>query len=438
MQHNRRCPWLVSVVCFAALGACSSNSVSSGTPKLSTAPPSGDSSTSSSVAVTTTEPSELGSTFDSDIVHTFAIEYAAADFDDMVAKLNSSGSNEWIEATVTIDGSVFQHAGIRLKGTLEAGDTATLATPEALPWYVRLDKYVDNQALDGYADFVVRTSNSQTALNEALALQLLGRAGLKTQRAMSVKFSVNGGAQSLRLVIEGLNKAWETTNFDRSALLYKAEKGGDYSYRGTDPAAYANAFKQEAGKKSMLALIGFLDFVNNSTDADFAANIAARIDLQALATYLALEDLMQNYDDLDGPGNNSYLSYDVTTKRFTVVAWDHNFAFRGADKVMNKLFSADNIPPGFDPNQMTPQTFDAAIKAVSEKNPLVTRVKKLPEFTKMYDSARAELLAKLFTSGIAEKDLRTWAAVLTDGASDLVDAATVTKDVDKILATFPS
>ena len=254
-------------------------------------------------------------------MHTFAIEYAAADFDDMVAKLNSSGSNEWIEATVTIDGSVFQHAGIRLKGTLEAGDTATLATPEALPWYVRLDKYVDNQALDGYADFVVRTSNSQTALNEALALQLLGRAGLKTQRAMSVKFSVNGGAQSLRLVIEGLNKAWETTNFDRSALLYKAEKGGDYSYRGTDPAAYANAFKQEAGKKSMLALIGFLDFVNNSTDADFAANIAARIDLQALATYLALEDLMQNYDDLDGPGNNSYLSYDVTTKRFTVVAY---------------------------------------------------------------------------------------------------------------------
>ena len=32
-------------------------------------------------------------------------------------------------------------------------------------------------------------------------------------------------------------------------------------------------------------------------------------------------------DDIDGPGNNSYLFWDSATGMFTVVAWDHNLAF---------------------------------------------------------------------------------------------------------------
>jgi spore coat protein CotH len=48
------------------------------------------------------------------------------------------------------------------------------------------------------------------------------------------------------------------------------------------------------------------------------------LDVDLFATYLALEDLIDNFDDISGPGNNSYLLWDSATQKFTIVAWDHN------------------------------------------------------------------------------------------------------------------
>jgi spore coat protein CotH len=89
----------------------------------------------------------------------------------------------------------------------------------------------------------------------------------------------------------------------------KAESGGDYSYRGDDPAAYEDVFDQEAGEDNadLMPLIEFLEFLNESDDATFAAEIATRLDVDGFATYLAMQTLLDNFDDIDGPGNNSYL-----------------------------------------------------------------------------------------------------------------------------------
>ena len=70
----------------------------------------------------------------------------------------------------------------------------------------------------------------------------------------------------------------------------------------------------------MTPLIDFLDFVNNSSDAEFADGIASRLDVEAFARYLAFEELVDNFDDIDGPGNNAYLRWDAESQGFTVVA----------------------------------------------------------------------------------------------------------------------
>ena len=124
---------------------------------------------------------------------------------------------------------------------------------------------------------------------------------------------------------------WMAKNFDIAGALYKAESTGDYSYIGEEPDSYAEVFDQEAGKKNadLTPLIEFLDFINNADDATFNAELPDRLDIDSFATYLALEQLIANTDDIDGPGNNSYLYYDTKTHKFTVVAWDHNLAFGG-------------------------------------------------------------------------------------------------------------
>jgi spore coat protein CotH len=282
--------------------------------------------------------------FDSSYVHDVSLSFAEADYEAMIETYATTGDKVWIEAAVTVDGVTYEHAGIRLKGNSSLrglagngrgggpGGTASADAPEDLPWLIRLDEYVAGRNHNGISELVIRSNVTETSLNEAVALDLIELAGLASEDAAAVAFTVNGSDAVLRLAVENPNDEWLEENFDDAAALYKAESTGDYSYRGDDPDAYDEVFDQEAGEDNadLTPLIEFLDFINNADDASFAAQLAERLDVEAFATYLALQDLIDNFDDIDGPGNNSYLSYDTETEMFTVVAWDHNLALPAA------------------------------------------------------------------------------------------------------------
>ena len=63
----------------------------------------------------------------------------------------------------------------------------------------------------------MRSNNSQTALNEAVALELLTEAGLASQEATAVRFTFNDSSAKLRLVIENPNDEWVATQFDEES-----------------------------------------------------------------------------------------------------------------------------------------------------------------------------------------------------------------------------
>lgn len=296
-------------------------------------PPAGDDAISDPTAASSFASGTEGAVgpLDSAEVHTIDIQMDDAEFAGMVEEYLATGEKEWIEVTVTIDGQTFEQTGLRLKGNSSLRGVSTDSDPESLPWLIRLDKFVDGQTLDGLTDLVVRSNNSSTALNEAVALELLSLAGLASQDAIGAAFTVNDAEPIYRLVIEHPDDVWMTEEFDDSGALYKAESTGDYSYRGDDPDSYDEVFDQEAGDDNadLDPLIDFLAFINESDEATFAAELGDWLDVDAFATYLAMQELIDNFDDIDGPGNNSYLHYDTDTEQFTVVAWDHNLAFGG-------------------------------------------------------------------------------------------------------------
>ena len=59
---------------------------------------------------------------------------------------------------------------------------ASADEPEGLPWRIKLDKFVEGQNYQGETDIVVRGNNSETSLNEAVALELIGRPGWRPRR----------------------------------------------------------------------------------------------------------------------------------------------------------------------------------------------------------------------------------------------------------------
>lgn len=470
--------------------------------------------------------------FDSSVVHEIAVTFAQEDYDAMIQTYQETGEKDWIEATVTIDGDIYQNVGVRLKGnssimrlggggmdrmggprgtdqngltdttgstagaaaTTEAsaprtagtettttagtdpqsrqgfrqavrgvGGNASADAPETLPWLIDLDRNVDNQNHGGTSELVVRSNTTESALNEAVALRLLERAGLASEDATYVRFSVNGSEDVLKLVIENPDDAWMAENFDITGALYKAESTGDYSYRGDDPKSYDEVFDQEAGKKNadLTPLIEFLDFINNADDDTFTEELPDRLDIEAFMTYLAVQELIANSDDIDGMGNNSYLYYDTKTKRFTVVAWDHNLAFgmmSGAGGLGGGAVAPGMPDEGFNgriPEGMQPSTGEQPSQGVQKpenvqlpehaggqpgvgrnfrgrSNILVERFMANSEWKQQYEERLAELTAELYKSGVAADVLDEWVTLLKTQAADVIDLATVDQEASAI------
>lgn len=425
--------------------------------------------------------------WDASEVHEIAVTFDDADYAAMIEAYTDSDTKEWITADVTIDGTTYRDAGLRLKGNSSLRGVSASSKAEELPWLIRLDKFVDGQAVSGddgeWTEFVVRSNSTTSALNEAVALDLLREAGLASQQAVHSTFSVNGSEAQLRLVVQNLDEAWEAENFATTGWLYKSEAEGDWTYRGDDAESYVDVFDQETGEDDVAPLAAYLKFVNEADDDTFVADLDEEMDVEAFATYLAFQELIDNFDDIDGPGNNSYLRWDAENERFTVVAWDHNLAFGGRPggaggpggmggergerpEGMPEMPEGFEPPDDFDPGQRPqgmpegmPEDFDpeqrperadgegaaggrgaggpgAGGRGPGGGNVLSERFTKTDEFAALVEEAKSDLQASLYDSGRAAELLDARVATLTEQASGLIDTKTSTSEADAIRSYF--
>jgi spore coat protein CotH len=413
----------------------------------------GSLSACSAATSATSATSVEGTVWDASSVHEVSIDVDEDEFDAMLATYQESDEKEWLTADVTIDGQTITDAGIRLKGNSSLRDVDADADPGDLPWLIDLDKFVDGQSLDGWERFVIRSNTTETSLNEAVALALLEEAGLASEEAVSISFSANDSGSTLRLMVQDLDDRWDEAAFGTDGTLYKAEAGGDYSYRGDDPEAYDEVFDIEAGTDDHEPLTDFLQWLEESSVEELAEGLADRLDVEAYATYLAFEDLVGNFDDIAGPGNNSFLRWDAEAEQMTVVAWDHNLAF-GATNGGGQGGAAGGEPGGGGAPGERPEPPEGMEPPVEGELPeaggvpggggqggmggnvLAERFLATAEFADLYDAAVEDLQADLFDSGTAQDVLDAWTSVLGEQADDLVDAATIELEAEQVASYF--
>ncbi|HEU5127532.1 MAG TPA: CotH kinase family protein [Glycomyces sp.] len=360
------------------------------------------------------QPAQTSPVWDASTVHDIQVTVDETEYAAMIEEYLDSGDKEWITADVTIDGRLFPGAGMKLKGNSSLWGVNPGSSPTDLPWLIRLDKYVQ-QDFDGYERFVVRSSFTPSALNEALALRLLEEAGLTATKFFPTSFSANGEPAQLRLIVQEPDKQFDRENHgEDGGTLYKKKFEGDFAYLGEDAESYEEAWEPKGGDEdNWQPLLDYLDWLNNSTDAEFAAELTERMDAEAFARYLAFEDLIGNWDTIDGPGQNGYLRFTPATGRMTVVAWDHNLSFA-------------ILPDPGDPPPNAPKSWGC---------PCVERAMEVPAFQQLYDQQAALLQAELFDSGLALSALEELAAPLV--ASGLIDPAAVAQDQAQIRSAFP-
>lgn len=399
--------------------------------------------------------------------HSIKITYDQTEYDEMMETFEDEGEKEFIEADLTIDGTLIKDVGLRLKGnsTLMSlrGDKGSMQIPEGvgkapegkdesapqgkqapdggdggadgdgarpagmamtqlskdepaeLPWLISFDEFHEGRAYQGHTQVVLRPAagGSDAALNEALALEMSAQAGQTTQDFTFTSVSVNGGKASARLLVDAPDPAWATSLGE--GVLYKARAGGSLEYLGEDPTDYEESFNQinADGSYDLQPVINLLRFVNRSDDDEFADELDEHLDVEAFAEYLATQEILQNQDAMDGPGNNYYLWYDTEDQRFTVLSWDLNLSMSEMGMGMGGEMPEGmpgNIPEGMPegmpedlPEGMPemPQDGDLGGIRAGGSGLLKERFLEVDEFKALYEEAYADLFGSVVKSGFA-------------------------------------
>jgi spore coat protein CotH len=312
---------------------------------------------------------------------------------------------------------------------------------------ISFDEYVDGQRYQGYTDIAIRPEMvSESNLNEALALNLVGAAGEPTQHASYGSVTWNDGEPDLRLLLEVPGDAFAERNFGGNGVLYKSLSTGSFDYLGDDPTLYVTAFDQETAKnhQDLKPLIDLMKWAAEASDEEFVAELGQHFDVVSLARYSALQELLDNFDDMAGLGRNYYLYYDLGTRKFTAVSWDLNLAFntmsmgggpggRGFSVIEEIDFSAMRACIE---RELGPEAAKAGFGAgpggpggppnMSADHPIKTRFLAAPEFQELYAREYAYVYNALFGEDYAGREL----ARLTDvvASSSLMEPDKLAKE----------
>ena len=398
--------------------------------------------------------------FDDSLVHRVSIAMAPVEYDTMIADYQNTGVKSWHPATVTIDGVDVERVGVRLKGNstliglryggpnsppappvIASLGKLTRDDPQKMPLLLRFDEFVPGQRYQGVNELALRTAGGfggdSTQLTELVANRLTRAYGGPYLRTVAAGMSFNQSSEGFYLLVEHPDDYWARRMLPgtKHATLYKAIVGARFRYAGPDPASYAKVFNQQAETRDIgpRPMIDFLKFVEQSTDRQFDARLAAHLDVVGFTRYLAFHNLIVDPDSLAGTGNNYYVLYVPRLARVSFAAWDQNLAFgrlgfvgaryrpyyedgAGIPAQLRNIPGLEELVPG---------------EGLGEPNLLVTRFLESPKFRSLYDRTYRELFTDLLQSGRAGALLDRLGTVIRTANVDrhLVDPAKFDTDL---------
>lgn len=452
--------------------------------------------------------------FDLSVPHNISLEINDIAYDQMISDFQQFEEKTFVEADITIDGTFIPSVAVRLKGnsTLfgirgrvpgagsgpppEAADNsddkppvpadglppggpaappetppapppsplmikvraliagATEDDPSTLPLLISFEEFMPGRGYQGRTELSLRpAAGGGASLNEALGLQLIEDSGQVSQRYSWLTFNVNGGPTRTRLILENPNQNYASALGMGRGVLYKSRNSNTFEYHGEDPILYAEDFLQlsAVGSRDLAPVIRLLGWIESASDEEFDAGLAERVDIPSFAQYVVTQDLLDNFDDMAGPGRNFLLWWDIEEEIFTVINWDMNLVLVGVGDVFKfppptpepteeeALASTDNTDA-----QETPTTEDgeAAPPAAGPPpglrlgNSLKDRFVASETFAEVLATTREDMLQQWFKSGHALEvltNLKAYVPITTHLSAEQI--ATQVAELTETIAT---
>jgi spore coat protein CotH len=315
--------------------------------------------------------------FDLSQPHSITLQVNDLEYAHMMSEFIDFEEKAWIEVDVNIDGTLLPSVGIRLKGNstlmslrgpdfspfeesggapegmeealqqpgMEQGMLKQIADvsfeePSTLPLLMSFNEFVPGRGYQGRGEIAIRSARpGGSTLNEGIALQLIKDSGQLSQQYSWVTFKINDASSATRLVIESPDQNYAASLEQGPGVLYKSRSSNAFAYHGEDQTLYLEDFSQinALGTRDLKPVIQLLAWVESASDEEFDAELADWIDIPSFAKYVVTHDLLNNFDDMAGPGRNFLFWYDLEDEIFTVINWDMNVAIVGIEGIMAGL-----------------------------------------------------------------------------------------------------
>jgi len=248
----------------------------------------------------------------------------------------------FVPADVYYNGTQWYRVGIRFKGNSSLQSSWGQGILK-LSFKMDFDEYeddypqIDNQRFYGFKKFSLKNNyDDQSQLREKVAADVFANAGLAVSHTAFYTLYVDHGNGpeyfGLYTLVEEVDGEVLDTQFSSDdGNLYKPEDFGATFIDGSFDEEFfeKKTNEDEEDWSDILALYAALHDDTASTDpATWRANLESVFDVDGFLKYLAVNEIIQNWDSYGKMTQNYYLYNDPETSKLTWIPWDHNEALQ--------------------------------------------------------------------------------------------------------------
>ena len=259
--------------------------------------------------------------------------YVTMDPDDLQEIIDDPFSDEYRVCIVRFVNSkadeTVEDVGIRARGGYSRNYTK-------FPWKLSFNKFVSGRKFHGLKKFNMNSDAADPSISRSkLLLDVFRAMGVPASRAHHVYLKINDGAdvEGVYLNVEQVDdefvQAW-FGNDDGNLYKCRYKNGGKadlmYIPPGT-PEVYRDlgdgeTYEEQINDGDFVLLAEFIDFVNNSDPATFAAEIDDWLNIDLFTLAMAVDVAGGNWDGYWYGANNYYLYQNTETGRIEYIPWD--------------------------------------------------------------------------------------------------------------------
>lgn len=336
--------------------------------------------------------------FDDSYVHQIDLQ-----FNDPESFFANAKEEKYVEATITIDGEVFENVGLRVKGN----NSLRLVERYGLTRYsmkIEFDHYNKDLNYYGLDKMSLDCSfQDNSYLKNYMTYQMMSFMEVPSSLCSYTWVTINDKDWGLFLAIEEVEEAFVKRNFGKNyGKLYKPgyrsldDENADIAlkYIGDDVENYNNIFNNARfditleDKKRLIEAIKILDS---------GKNLETAVNIDEVLAYFVVQVFVVNMDSYLGRTGHNYFLYEEDGI-MTMIPWDYNLAFATYSLGMPNPINDATLYVNYPIN--TP-----ASGTIMKNRPLYHHVMKNDDYYKKYHEYFDYFVKEYYENGYFEKKI---------------------------------